>query len=85
LLHFSIFGTHISTNKKDFLKKIFSQTFFLFNDSEEKLKYVNSGSQALNKMEQCPLCCEAQSSTGALEVHIKKIHPQRNVAIQVVQ
>jgi len=61
------------------------QTFFLFNDSEEKLKYVNSGSQALNKMEQCPLCCETQPSTGALAVHIKKIHPQRNVAMQVMQ
>ena len=44
----------------------------------QKLKYDFFNSQALNKMEQCPLCCEHQQSPTALEVHIKKIHPQRN-------
>jgi len=36
-------------------------------------------------MEKCPLCCESQPSSGALAIHIKKIHPQRSIAIQVMQ
>lgn len=51
----------------------------------QNLKYIFFEEAALNKMEQCPLCCESQSSNQALAIHLKKIHPQRNTAIQIMQ
>jgi len=48
-------------------------------------KYNFFDGTTLNKMEKCPLCCESQQSNGALAIHIKKIHPQRNIAMQIAQ
>jgi len=67
---------------------IFLQKFFckiIFNDLHKTFKYICSAEPALNKMEQCPLCCEFQPSNQALAIHLKKIHPQRNTAIQIMQ
>jgi hypothetical protein len=48
-------------------------------------KYDFFVGSTLNKMEKCPLCCESQQSQTALAIHIKKIHPQRNIAMQIAQ
>lgn len=62
--------------KIDFLN--FVNSNFSSKHLNQKLKYNFFNSHALNKMEKCPLCCEYQQSNTALEIHIKKIHPQRN-------
>jgi len=64
--------------------KIFSKKLF-FGVKKQKLKYICFEEAALNKMEQCPLCCENQASNQALAIHLKKIHPQRNTAVQLMQ
>jgi hypothetical protein len=67
--------------------EIFFEIYFLnyFGGLMQNLKYIFFEEAALNKMEQCPLCCESQSSNQALAIHLKKIHPQRNTAIQIMQ
>jgi len=52
---------------------------------KQNLKYICFEEATSNKMEQCPLCCENQASNQALAVHLKKIHPQRNTAVQLMQ
>jgi len=61
------------------------QNFVYKNHPKQKFKYDFFDSQALNKMEKCPLCCEPQQSTAALQVHIKKIHPQRRLSLQIAR
>ena len=70
-----------------FLKKLFhiKNYFDAKNRQMQIFKYDFFDEFALNKMEKCPLCCESQQSETALAIHIKKIHPQRNVAMQIVQ
>jgi len=55
------------------------------NPQMQIFKYNFFVGTTLNKMEKCPLCCESQQSQTALAIHIKKIHPQRNVAMQIAQ
>jgi len=69
------------------LKIIFNlKNYFDAKNSQIQIfKYNFSVGSALNKMEKCPLCCESQQSTTTLVIHIKKIHPQRNIAMQIAQ